>query len=98
LSEAVKWVTFRVSKTKERQAFDASLKEQDKQFSLFDVRLKTETYERAKKLAPGWDIYGLVEEWKEWGQQHDGWPPKNPDAAFLGFCKKRGRYPRTPAF
>jgi len=95
--KAVKWVTFRVSKTKECQAFDASLKEQDKQFSLFDVRVKTETYERAKKLAPGWDIYGLVEEWKEWGQQQGGWPPKNPDAAFLGFCKKRGRYPGTPA-
>jgi Initiator Replication protein len=96
--KAVKWVTFRVTKTTERQVFDARLREQDKQFSLFDVRLKTETYERAKKLASGWDIYGLVEEWKEWGQQQAGWPPKSPDAAFLGFCKKRGRYPGTPEF
>jgi hypothetical protein len=93
---AVKWVIFRVTKTRERMAFDAKLREQDKQYSLFDVRLKTETYERAKKVAPGWDIYGLEAEWKAWGQEHEGWPPKSPDAAFLGFCKKRGAYPGTP--
>ena len=30
-----------------------------KQLSLFDVRLKTKTYEKAKALASGWDIYVL---------------------------------------
>lgn len=92
---ATKWIVFHILKTKERQVFDARLREQDKQYNLFDVRLKTDTFERAKKFAPGWDIYGLEAEWKEWGQQNAGWPPKHPDAAFLGFCKQRGAYPGT---
>ena len=90
---ATKWIVFHILKTKERQVFDARLREQDKQYNLFDVHLKTETFERAKTLAPGWDTYLLVAEWKEWGQQNPGWPPKHPDAAFLGFCKQRGSYP-----
>jgi len=90
---AIKGVVFEVLKTKERQAFDAKLKDQEKQLHLFDVRLKTTTYERGKTLASGWDIYALEAEWKEWGSQQKDWPPKNPDAAFLGFCKKRGPYP-----
>jgi hypothetical protein len=89
---AVKWVTFRVTKTGERIALDAKLREEDRQPDLFDVRLKTETYEKAKQLAPRWDIYALEAAWKEWGQKQKDWPPKNPNAAFLGFCKKRGPY------
>jgi hypothetical protein len=57
---------------------------------LFDVHLKTTSYEQAKTMAPGWDIYALEAEWKAWASQQKDWPPKNPDAAFLGFCKKRG--------
>ena len=79
-------------KTKERQAFDARLKDQEKQLNLFEVRLKIDTYEKAKAAAPGWDIYVLEAEWKEWGSQHQDWPPKNPDGAFIGFCRKRGGY------
>lgn len=92
--KAVKWVIFQVLKTKERQVIDAKLKDKENQLELFDVRLRTETYARAKQLAPGWDIYEVEAEWKEWGQQQQEWPPKNPDAAFLGFCRKRGAYPR----
>lgn len=91
-SRAIKRVVFDVLKTTERQTFDAKLKQQDRQLGLFDfpVYLHTETYEKAKQLAPGWDIYTLEAEWKAWGSQQKDWPPKNPDAAFLGFCKKRG--------
>ncbi len=87
---AIAWVVFEVLKTKERLAIDAKLKDQEKQLSLFDVRLKTATYEKTKTLAAGWDIYALEAEWKAWGSQQKDWPPKNPDAAFLGFCKQRG--------
>jgi hypothetical protein len=59
------------------------------------VRLKTSTYEQAKKFAPGWDIYGIEDEWREWGMQQKDWPPTNPDGAFIAFCKRRGRYPGT---
>jgi hypothetical protein len=87
---AITWVVFEVLKTKERLAIDTKLKDQEKQLSLFDVRLKTATYEKAKTLAAGWDIYALEAEWKAWGSQQKDWPPKNSDAAFLGFCKQRG--------
>ena len=30
------------------------------------IRLSTETYEKAKKVAPGWDVYFLEQEWREW--------------------------------
>jgi hypothetical protein len=43
-----------------------------------------------------WDIYALAAEWKAWASQQKDWPPKNPDAAFLGFRKKRGP-PRSHA-
>lgn len=93
---AMKWVVFQVLKTKERQVFDGKLQSREQQLSLFDVRLKTDTYEKAKRIALGWDVYGLEVEWKEWGQQSKEWPPQNPDGAYLGFCKQRGPYPGTP--
>jgi plasmid replication initiation protein len=48
------------------------------------IRLKPETYEKAKTCAPGWDVYAIEDEWRDWVTE----PPHNADAAFLGFCKK----------
>jgi Initiator Replication protein len=89
---AIKWVVFEVIKTKERQAIDAKLRDREKQLDLFDVRLRPDTFDKAKELAPGWDVYMLEAEWREWGAQQPGWPPDKPDAAFIGFCKQRGAY------
>ncbi len=53
--------------------------------------LRSETYEKAKELAPGWDIYLIEAEWRDWLSE----PPRDADAAFVGFCRKwfekRGR-------
>jgi len=58
------------------------------------IPLKPETLERAREVAPAWDIHMLVSEWRTYSAQQKE-PPKNPDKAFLGFCKKwfekRGR-------
>ena len=89
---AVSWIEFEVFKTKEREAIETRLRDREKQLDLFDVRLKPGTIEAAKKSAPGWDVYVLEEDWKTWGQQQEDWPPRDPDAAFIGFCKKRGAY------
>ena len=55
------------------------------------VFLKPETYDTAREAAPGWDIRYLESEWRTWMKE----PPKAPDRAFVGFCKKwyatRGR-------
>ena len=46
--------------------------------------LSTETYNDARIVAPGWDVYHLEREWREWITE----PPRDPDAAFIGFCRK----------
>jgi len=46
--------------------------------------LSPETYHDARTLAPGWDIYYIETEWRDWMTES----PRDPDAAFVGFCKK----------
>lgn len=55
----------------------------------FRPLLKLDTYEKARLAAPGWDIYALEAEWHEWIKKK-GTPPKRPDSAFVGFCRKKG--------
>lgn len=47
--------------------------------------LLPETYVHARRIAPGWDVHLLEQQWRSWAVES----PKNADAAFLGFCKKR---------
>ena len=49
--------------------------------------LKTSTYERARKAAPGWDVYELERQWREWITKKGS--PQKPDAAFVAFCRKK---------
>lgn len=51
--------------------------------------LNPETYVHARRVAPGWDVHMLEHQWRSWIEE----VPKNADAAFLGFCKKRGMTP-----
>lgn len=46
--------------------------------------LDPETYHDARTVAPGWDVHFLESQWREWITE----PPRNADAAFIGFCKK----------
>lgn len=49
--------------------------------------LQTSTYERARKAAPGWDVYELERQWREWIAKKGS--PQKPDAAFVAFCRKK---------
>lgn len=53
--------------------------------------LRSESYERAREAAPGWDVRHLEGEWRDWIVE----VPRDADAAFIGFCRKwfekRGR-------
>lgn len=49
--------------------------------------LQTSTYERARKAAPGWDVYELERQWREWITKKGA--PEKPDAAFVAFCRKK---------
>ena len=46
--------------------------------------LDPSTYHDARLLAPGWDVHELEREWRDWMSE----PPRDPDKAFLGFCRK----------
>ena len=49
--------------------------------------LKTHTYEMARKAAPGWDVYELERQWREWIDKKG--LPQKPDAAFVAFCRNK---------
>jgi hypothetical protein len=55
------------------------------------LTLKTDTYEAARALAPGWDVHALEAEWRDWVVKKEI-KPRTPDAHFLAFCKKRGQH------
>lgn len=52
------------------------------------IRLSSDVYQEARTVAPGWDIYTLEQEWREWMADGGLDAPANPDKAFLGFCRK----------
>ena len=90
---------FHVKKVDQRQAFEDAMQgvspakvvtyqrlEPDR--LLFNpVRLSTTDYEKAKAAAPGWDVYHLEREWREWIEKKGR--PDNPSAAFIAFCRKK---------
>ena len=51
--------------------------------------LMTETYNKAKDAAPGWDIYWLEREWRDWMAGKA--VPEHPDRAFVAFCRQKYR-------
>lgn len=53
------------------------------------LKLRQDTYEKAKKAAPSHDVYVLEVEWRKFWEESGSPELKNADAAFIGFCKKR---------
>lgn len=60
-----------------------------------DIHLRAESYDLARQMAPGWDVYVLEAEWRAWMQDGGLDAPKDADKAYVGFCRKwyekRGR-------
>ena len=56
--------------------------------------IRSETWALARSAAPRYDIYALHEQWLAWW--HDSGEPdlRSPDAAFIGFCRRR--YNKAP--
>ncbi|QDS92500.1 Replication initiator protein A [Roseimaritima multifibrata] len=50
--------------------------------------LDPDTYHEARLEAPGWDVYELEKQWRSWITMSGAEAPRNPDAAFLGFCRR----------
>ncbi|PSN13345.1 replication protein A [filamentous cyanobacterium CCT1] len=58
--------------------------------------LKTTTYEKAKQIAPGYDIYSLEDDWRQMTKKNEI-QLKDPDAAFLAWCRKVAQRPARVA-
>jgi hypothetical protein len=56
------------------------------------IRLRPDTFHKAREAMGDnrLDVYSLKEEWLEWIAQK-GEMPKKPDAAFIGFCRKKAQ-------
>lgn len=56
------------------------------------IKLKTATYEKARQAlsGSGLDMYALESDWREWINK-TGKMPEKPDAAFVGFCRKKSK-------
>ena len=55
-----------------------------------------ETYNDARIVAPGYDVYYLEQEWRAFWVDSGKPELKNPDAAFIGFCKSRHKRQPLP--
>lgn len=52
-------------------------------------RLDPETYHDARIVAPGYDVYFLEKEWRNFWFESGQPELTSPDAAFIGFCRSR---------
>jgi plasmid replication initiation protein len=55
-----------------------------------------ETYHDARTIAPGYDVYHLEKEWQRFWYESGQPELKDPDAAFLGFCRSRSQRKPNP--
>ena len=64
-----------------------------------DVRfplLDPEAYHNARLVAPGYDVYQLEQEWRNWWVENGMVELTYPGKAFVGFCKKRYQLKPNP--
>lgn len=63
--------------------------------ALSTIQLDPEAYHDARTVAPGWDVYALEQEWRQWMHEYDVELPRNPAKAFIGFCRKQAKNSST---
>lgn len=85
----VKGIKFFVVKTRGRRMMEKEIATPKTSQAQALPQFPGSVYEKAKKVAPGWDVYALENEFREWVQKN-GHQADNPEAAFIGFCRKKG--------
>ena len=68
--------------------------EKDRQVHPTFPRLEPETFHDARTVAPGYDVYHLEQEWRDFWVETGRPELVSPDKAFLAFCKRR--YEKKP--
>lgn len=91
VSRSVDRIRFTLTKTSFRTELEGTIKRDKNQPAASanpTLKLRTATYEKAKKAAPSFDIYYLETEWRNWvGKQNT--PTTNADGSFITFCKNK---------
>jgi hypothetical protein len=91
VSRAVDRIRFILTKTAFRTELEGDIKRVKSQQAADSspaLKLRTATYEKAKKAAPSFDIYYLEKEWRDWvGKQET--LTTNPDGSFVSFCRNK---------
>ena len=91
VSRSVDRIRFTLTKTSFRTELESTIKRAKSQPAASPnpaLKLRTATYEKAKKAAPSFDIYYLETEWRDWvGKQKT--PTTNADGSFITFCKNK---------
>ncbi|WP_140987151.1 replication initiator protein A [Asticcacaulis tiandongensis] len=59
-----------------------------------EPHISPETFTKARRAAPGYDVQALFHEWVNWWKETGKPDLKSPDAAFISFCKHR--HERSP--
>jgi len=65
-----------------------SVRQRQFNFGGNDFHVAPETFNKARRAAPGYDIQSLYQQWQNFAAKQSE-PLRNPDAAFIGFCKRR---------
>jgi len=69
-----------------RPEFSKRYKSKEKPSPVDRIHLKPKTYENAKELAGGWDLYQIEDDWRIMLHGLDKMPDK-PDGSFVGYVK-----------
>jgi hypothetical protein len=88
-------ILFTVYKTDDRARMESDLKDSNLPPLADPAKLSTIDYEQAREAAPGWDIYELERQWREWYTKI-GKIPNKPGQAFIAFCRKKYRRQGRP--
>lgn len=91
VSRSVDRIRFTLTKTSFRTELEKTIKRAKNQPAASPntaLKLRTATYEKAKKAAPSFDIYYLETQWRDWiGKQNT--VTTNADGSFISFCKNK---------
>lgn len=81
-----------------KKGFSEKFKKPDKPSNIDKIRLKTETYATAKKIAGRWDVYAIENDWRSMLVDRGDTVPDKPDGSFIAYvkwyAKKNGDAPR----
>lgn len=87
---------YRVALEDDMVVFRNRLAAQPENIDISYPTLDPEAYHFAKQVAPGYDVYALEGEWREWWVQ-SGMPELgSPGKAFVGFCRSKHRRNPNP--